>query len=132
MPKTALMHDCNRNPREVCQNHLGILLLIVEVLDAYVGSPHHLVAKGVEEGAVAAFENLNQIGSSADRKFDAFLALLASSVNGYQEVVVAAFNRQGDFFIVRKGKWANIQAMRSNRYQPDGFAVGVYDRSSYT
>ena len=99
-------------------------------LSSSVGSPHHLVAQGVEEYVIRAFHYLYLIVCLSDGQSGTFPACLAPTIDGYQEVVTSAFYIEGNFPIVVDDNRADVEAMRSYRGDGDGLAMWNNHRSA--
>ena len=77
--------------------------------------PHHFFAEGVEEVVSGALYNADVEGGTADGKAGVFVASLASSVDGDEEVVATAAHFEGDFPIVAHDNGAHVEAIRGMR-----------------
>ena len=108
----------------------GWLCPIVVLSD--VGSPHHLVAQGMEKDVVEALDYFDGVGRAGDGEAGGFTARLAAAVDGYEEVVAAAFDVEGDGPVVADDDGAHVEAVGGDGSDGNGLAVGHNDGPSHT
>ena len=98
---------------------------------AHIGSPHHLVAQGVEEDVVVALYDLYGVGRLGDGEAGVLAARGTAPVDGYEEVVAAALYVERYLPVVTNHDGAHIEAVRSHGCKGDGAAVGHHDGASH-
>ena len=101
------------------------------LLSADVGSPHHLVAQGVEEAVVDSFHYLDGVRGLGDGQAGGLPARLAASVDGHQEVVAPAFHVEGYLTVVADDDGADVEAVGCHGGEGDGPAVRCDDGASH-
>ena len=97
----------------------------------HVRSPHHFAAQCVEERMVVALYHLDGIVGTRDGEAGRFVACLAASVYGDEEVMVAALNVERDGPIVTDDDRSHVEAMGGDGSNGDGFAMGHDDGAAH-
>ena len=80
---------------------------------------------------VVAFDDLYAVVGSCDVQPCSFLARFATAVDGYQKVVAAAFDFEGDFPVVADDDGTHVEAVWRYGGDGDGLAVGHDDGASH-
>lgn len=97
-----------------------------------VGSPHHLVAQGIEENVAETLDDLDGVGRPGDGEAGGLAARLAAAVDGHKEIVAAALDVEGDGPVVADDDGSHVEAVGGDGSDSDGLAVGHDDGAAHT
>ena len=87
-----------------------------------VGSPHHLVAQGIEEDVAEALDDLDGVGRPGDGEAGGLAARLAAAVDGHKEIVATALDVEGDGPVVADDDGSHVEAVGGDGSDSDGLA----------
>ena len=69
-------------------------------LNSWIGTPHHFLLQGVEEGVVGLLHHADSVCSLAQCEGRVLGVVLADAVNGHEKAAAAALDAEADGLVV--------------------------------